>query len=164
MDFFFPCWVALGLIYNTHTAPSKSYINVQSRRFAEKLHICSKVATEAKRQGVDPILAIAVSSSESSFTSKITSSKGAKGPLGVMPKWHCPKGKAKGCDLIKAGISALDKVTALYPQDRCRALAVYNRGLEGTCEEGRSEYGYATHVLDVYADICRSAPDFCETC
>ena len=158
MDFFF------GLIYNTSTTPSKSYINVQSRRFAEKLHVCGRVAVEAKRQSVDPILAIAVAASESGFNANVESNKGAQGPLGVMPIYHCPKGKAKGCDLIKAGVSALDKVTALHPRDRCRALAVYNRGLEGKCEDGRSEYGYALHVLSMYSDICAVADDYCETC
>lgn len=164
MDFFFPCWVALGLIYNAQTAPSKSYINVQSRGFAEKLHICSKVAIEAKRQGVDPILAIAVAKSESGFKANIKSGKGAQGPLGVMPRYHCPEGKAKGCDFIKAGVSALDKVLEMHPDDRCKALAVYNRGLEGKCADGRSEYGYAMHVLDVYNDICAAAGAYCETC
>ena len=164
MDFFLPCWIAIGLIYDTPQAPSKSYINVQSRGFADKLYICSKVANEAKRQAIDPILAIAIAKSESGFTANITSGKGAQGPLGVIPGYHCPKGKAKGCDFIKAGISALGKVLKVHPGDRCKALAVYNRGWEGKCEAGRSEYGYAIHVLDTYNDICAVAGDYCESC
>ena len=163
MEFFFPCWVALGLIYNTDVAPSKSYMNTQTRVFAEKLHVCNKVALTARKLGADPILAIAIAGSESSFTANIKSNKGAQGPMGVIPKYHCPGGKLKGCDLIQAGVSALNKVNDLYPDDRCKALAVYNRGYEGRCESGRPEYGYATHVLDTYNIICEIS-SYCEAC
>lgn len=164
MEFFYPCWIAVGLIYHTGTAPSKSYLKTQANGFMEKLSICNSVATEAVKKDVDPILAIAVAKSESNFTANIKSSAGAQGPMGVMPKFHCPKGTSKDCDLIQAGVSALDKVLNLYPQDRCKALAVYNRGLEGRCEDKRSEYAYALHVLRTYHTICEAASDYCKDC
>ena len=163
MEYFFPCWIALGMVYTTSEAPSQSYIHKQSKTFAKRISVCNRVANEAVRQDVDPILAIAVSKVESGFTTTTVSSKGAKGPLMVMALHHCPnRGKGK-CDYVKAGISALKKVTALHPHDVCQALAVYNRGMNGLCKKGRSEYGHAQRILTVYDTLC-SATDFCKSC
>lgn len=160
MDFFLPCWIALSTIFTE--APSKSYFHKVSKTFASRMQVCSTIAKEASKEGVDPILAISIAATESGFLNNLTSSKGAKGPLGVIPKYHCPK-KGK-CDYIKAGIRAIQKVSDVRPDDLCSALAVYNRGLEeGRCEEGRSEYYYAMVVMDTYDKIC-SATDLCKRC
>jgi hypothetical protein len=160
MEFFAPCWVALGLMFPSE--PSTSYINKESRTFAQRLSTCNRVATVAERRGVDPILAIAVAFNESRF-SKPTSSKGAKGPLGVIPRYHCPKSEEE-CDYLEAGVDALKKFLDLNNMDYCSALAQYNRGLEGKCEKGRSEYKYAQYILThVYQDICDQT-GLCVTC
>lgn len=159
MEFFAPCWVALGLMFPQD--PSVSYVHKQSKTFAQRLKTCNRVATEAVKHNVDPALAIAVAYSESRF-SKPTSDKGAKGPLGVIPGYHCPKSKEK-CDYLQAGILALKKFLELNDMDYCKSLAQYNRGLEGECKEGRSEHGYAQYILDVYDTICNGS-DICKGC
>lgn len=160
MEFFAPCWVALGLMFTPE--PSVSYINKQSRTFAQRLSTCNRVALAAKKQDVDPILAIAVAFHESRF-SKPTSSKGARGPLGVIPQYHCPKSK-KECDYTAAGVAALKKFLELNDMNYCAALAQYNRGLDGKCQKGRSEYKYAQYVLThVYEEICHQT-GLCVTC
>ena len=159
MEFFLPCWIALGSLFAD--APSKSYMHKASKTFAARLHICNTVAQEAERQSVDPILAISIARYESGFTENLTSKRGAKGVLGVMPRYHCPKNSK--CNYTKAGIRAIKAVTRLYPDDLCRSLAVYNRGTSGVCKEGRSEYYYATRVIELYEDIC-SIVHICETC
>ena len=107
-------------------------------------------AKEAQRQEVDPALAIAVAYHETRFEN-ITSHKGAQGPLGVLPQYHCPK-KGK-CDYTKAGILALKKFLNINHQKKCTALAQYNRGLKGKCKQGRSEHKYAQAVLDTFNEI-----------
>ena len=160
MEFFIPCWIALGGMFTD--TPSKSYIHKQSKTFASRLQVCNRVAIEARSQEVDPVLAISKARHESGFNPKVTSGKGAKGAMGVMPQYHCPKtGK---CDYTKAGVSALKLVTEMYPNNTCQALAVYNRGPKhGLCKEGRSEYYYAQAVLSLYEELCAKT-DFCEGC
>jgi len=160
MEFFIPCWIALGSMFSD--APSKSYIHKQSKTFASRLQACNHVALEARKQDVDPMLAISIARHESGFNPKVTSNKGAKGPMGVIPKYHCPK--TGECDYTKAGVSALKLVTGMYPNNLCQALAVYNRGtLHGQCKKGRPEYYYAEAVINLYEELCAKT-EFCETC
>jgi len=161
MEFFKPCWIALVFLFHPDTPPSKTYLHKVSRTIAERVSTCNKIATEARNQGVDPMLALSVGMRESGFT-YVTSKKGAKGPLGVITKYHC-KGGARNCDLIQAGVSALSKFLELNQEDRCKALAQYNRGLKGECKEARSEFYYASDVLEIYSTIC-NATDFCHEC
>lgn len=134
------CWI---ILFNLLGA-SPSYNQKIMKRVLPKMEICSQIYIEAEKQGVDPLLAISVGWHESRFKN-VTSGKGAKGPMGVIPKYHCPK---KGeCDYIEAGVSALKKFLG---DDLCKSLAMYNRGLKGMCKKGRSEYGYAKRVLKMY--------------
>ena len=134
------CWIILFHLFGA----SPSYNNKIIKRVLPKAHICERIYSEAKKQNVDPLLAISVAWHESRFKN-VTSGKGAKGPMGVIPKYHCPK-KGK-CDYVKAGVSALKKFLG---DDLCTSLAQYNRGLKGQCKKGRSEYGYAKKVLKMY--------------
>lgn len=141
------CWIVMMNIMSPDA--SISYQNKISKSIPNRMAICKQVAKEAKRQSVDPLLAIVVAYNETRFEN-LTSSKGAQGPLGVLPQYHCPKeGK---CDYIKAGIGALKKFLDLNNQKKCKALAQYNRGLKGKCKRGRSEYAYAQHILDIYTE------------
>lgn len=158
MEFFMPCWIALGMMFADK--PSQTYVNKQSKTFASRLAVCNRVATLAEKEDLDPILAIAIAFNESRFSSK-PSPKGAQGPLGVIPKYHCED--IDTCDYTKAGISALRKFLDVNGHDYCSALAQFNRGLEGKCEPGRSEYAYARYVLSIYEDICAKT-GMCETC
>tara|TARA_A100001015_G_scaffold321086_1_gene450045 strand:+ start:1720 stop:2199 length:480 start_codon:yes stop_codon:yes gene_type:complete len=159
MEFFTPCWIVLGMMFPSE--PSVSYVHKQSKTFAQRLKTCNRVASVAVKNNVDPALAIAVAFSESRF-SKPTSDKGAKGPLGVIPRYHCPKSKEK-CDYLQAGVVALRKFLDINNMDYCQSLAQYNRGLEGKCKEGRSEYKYAQFILSLYDEICAKT-DLCTGC
>ena len=159
MEFFAPCWVALGLVLPPQ--PSVSYLHKQSRTFAQRLKVCNRVAQKAISYGVDPALAIAVAFNESRF-GKPTSSKGAKGPLGVIPKYHCPKAPQK-CDYVDAGVLALKKFIDRNKGNYCEALSQFNRGLDGKCIKGRPEYAYAQYTLGVYAELC-DRTSLCQEC
>jgi len=160
MEFFTPCWMALSLMFGNNN-PSKSYLDAHIHDVPKRLQICNQVAQAAAKRNFDPILAIAISFNETKFTNTV-SEKGARGPMGVIPKYHCPK-KGK-CDYIEAGLNAFEKAEALGEDDLCQTLAIYNRGPEkGKCVEGRSEYAYAQYVLKIYDMIC-AATDFCQTC
>ena len=159
MDYFAPCWIALQFIFSQ--PPSKSYFNKVSKSFADRMLICSQVGVAAAKRDHDPILFIAIALNETGFTNT-PSDKGAKGPLGVVPAYHCPKtGK---CDYINAGIDAYDKAEKFTKStDLCKNLAVYNRGPEGLCKAGRPEYGYAQVVIRRYEEICEKS-DSCTPC
>lgn len=163
LQFFDICHL-LVLASSFPTAPSSSYVKKHWSRAYERILVCEKVAREARHQGVDIALAVAVAAKETRFTYK-TSPKGAQGPMGVLPKYHCPNKTAKGCDLIKAGVSALDKFLRHSQGNTCQALAHYNAGYNGRCEEGRPEYDfYALEVLEYYDTACAKAPDLCASC
>lgn len=141
------CWLAMSYIFSPNAATS--YQKKISRSITQRFHICKHVAKEAKKQNVSPYLAVAVAYRETRF-SNITSPKGAKGPLGVIPKYHCT---TVPCDYIKAGVHALKKFTKLNPDDLCTALAQYNAGFKGTCADERIGADYAESVIDMTYEL-----------
>lgn len=158
MEFFVPCWIILSQLFSQ--PPAESYFKKQFPKMEKRVILCNRIGIEARKQSVDPILAISVAMLESGFTNP-TSSKGAKGPLGAIPVYHCPK-KGK-CDYTKAGVRALKKFLERNPNDRCKALAQYNKGLDGNCKSNTSEHKYAKYVLHLYDLVCE-ATDMCENC
>ena len=143
------CWIIMLNILSPNA--STTYQNKISKSLPSRMKVCTQVAKEAINQNIDPILAVSIAYHESRFSNP-TSSKGAKGPLGVLPQYHCPNsGK---CDYTKAGITALKKwLTINKNRSICKALAQYNRGFKGKCKRGRSEYKYAQRVLDTYFEL-----------
>lgn len=140
------CWI---ILFNLITG-GPSYQRKVLRNLQPKMKICAQIYDEATLLNIDPLLAISVGYKESRFKN-VVSNKGAQGPMGVIPKYHCPKqGK---CDYIKAGVLALKKYLDLNDDDLCKTLAQYNRGGQGKCEEGRSEYYYAKDVLKYYDSL-----------
>ena len=162
LEFFDICRV---LVFTTAfpSLPSSSYVKKHWNRAYKRLLICEKVAREARKQGVNIPLAAAVAARETRFSNS-TSTKGAKGPLGVIAKYHCPKGPIKNCNYIRAGVKALKTYLKLNEHDLCPTLAQYNRGNKGVCKEGRSEYSYAQDVLELYERACAEAPSLCAEC
>ena len=158
---FFDVCQAIVFTATFPTAPSEGYARKHWNNARKAISVCERVAREAQRQHVDPLLAISVAARETRFKDVI-SSKGARGPLGVIPKYHCPK-KGK-CDYTKAGISALKKYLDLNGGEVCAALAQYNRGNSGVCEPGRSEFEYAQDVISNYERVCSIAPYLCTNC
>ena len=143
------CWIIMLNILSPNA--STTYQNKISKSIPSRMKVCTEVAKEAINQNVDPILAVSIAYHESRFSSP-TSEKGAKGPLGVIPQYHCPSyGK---CDFTKAGITALKKwIKVNKGKSLCKILAQYNRGFDGICKNGRSEYFYAQRVLDTYFEL-----------
>lgn len=145
------CWILLfNLFGNNPDQLSQGYTKKIINNIYPKLQTCTQVYKEAEKQYVDPLLAISVAYHESRFKN-VSSNKGAKGPLGVIPKYHCPKNKK--CNYIEAGISALKKFLELNQYDQCKTLAQYNRGLNGKCLPGRPEYKYAQNIINLYNSI-----------
>ena len=86
--------------------------------------VCLDVAGEAHEQGVDTNLAVALAWAESRFEYP-TSSRGAKGPLQVIPGWWCPGRQELGCDLVAAGVLALSTFLEREPTIT-KAVCAYN--------------------------------------
>lgn len=142
------CWTIMLNILSPDA--SISYQRKIARTIPNRMEICKQVAKEAKRQNVNPILAVTIAYEETRFEN-ISSPKGARGPMGVIPRYHCP---SKGnCDYTKAGVLAIKKFLKLNKNNMCKALAQYNRGLDGECKTGRSEFFYAQRIIDMYNEV-----------
>jgi soluble lytic murein transglycosylase-like protein len=142
------CWAVAIFFLNGDF--SQSYQRKLELRMPAKIKVCEEIVDRAETIGVDPTLAVAVAYEESRLRF-VKSKKGAQGPMGVLPKYHCP---VEGyCDLVTAGIEALGKNLYDYKGNVCKALAVYNRGLRGRCSKGRSEYYYAKRVMKLQRRI-----------
>lgn len=110
---------------------------------SSRAKVCEDVATEAEAQGVDPVLAVAVSWRESAFTRSAVSKAGAVGPLQVMPRFWC---KSKPCDHIEAGIRALRYYTERHGIEG--GLCAYFSGKP--CElTGKTSRRYMRSVLKI---------------
>jgi len=153
MTKFEACWLVLfNLFGNNPDSLSVGYQRKIINNIMPKLQVCKSVHTHATKQGVDPLLAISVAYHETRFQN-IQSNKGAQGPMGVIPKYHCPKKSKSKCNYTKAGVHALQKYLELNNHELCLALAQYNRGHYGKCKKGRSEYYYAKKVLKTYKQL-----------
>lgn len=160
---FFDICRLLVLTSSFPATPSSSYLKKHWNQAYQRIVICEKVAKEAQKQNLNVALAISVAARETRFTYS-KSNKGAQGPLNILPKYHCPNGSSKNCDLIKEGVATLKKYMQLNENNICKALAQYNRGNDGKCKEGRSEYEYAQDVLNYYERACSEAPYLCAEC
>jgi len=161
MEYFAPCWIALSHLFPK--TPSSGLVKKYTQDIDVRIAICDSVGKTASQKGVDPILAIAIAFAETGF-SDATSKKNAKGPLGVVARYHCPKNEdLDTCNYLEAGIQAIQTCLDMSDYDYCSALALYNRGVSGKCEKGRSEYAYAQYVMDIYSQIC-AATDECHVC
>jgi len=127
------------------------YIFLLEAGYSEKVHdsrarVCLSVATEAVEQGVDPMLAAAVAHVESGFRKTAQSSAGAVGPMQVITKFWC---KNKKCDLIKAGVKALDTYVSKYGEREGLCRYVSGRA----CEDNLTRRKYRDKVLDVRIEM-----------
>lgn len=97
--------------------------------------IASQVMDEANRQGVDPILALAVSHTESRWNQKAISPTGAIGTMQVLPSTARAPGYGIPAfdphDLsenIRGGVSYLKAMIRQFGGNVTKALAAYNQG------------------------------------
>ena len=117
----------------------------------EALEIATVAYTEAKRQGVDPRMILAIMRTESTFRKNVKSYAGALGVMQVIPKWHPDKGitKENGFDLktnVSAGVAVYKEYLNKH-NDIEKALLQYNGALN------IPNAPYANKVLDHYTNL-----------
>jgi len=147
------CWHAIQLMLPPEA--SSSYSDALLKSVPARIAVCQQVARAAVSGDVCPPLAVAIALRETAFTHSI-SNKGARGPLGVIPK-YIPKSICKNprsrCDYTKAGIAAFNYWYDRHPADLCTTLAKYNAGNKGSCTAGALGYSYAVSVMSNYQKL-----------
>lgn len=83
----------------------------------ERFTSCVEVGMGAIAEDLHPSLVVALSYTESRFNPGAVSPAGARGPLQILPWFHCPSGRLRGCNLIKAGIGAIIRYRNRYGSD-----------------------------------------------
>lgn len=106
---------------------------------------CEEVVIASINDGKDTSMMLSIAWYESAFTRRSVSSAGAVGPMQVLPKYWCPKGRKKGCDLISAGFKAWDTYFDMEKGDELQTLCRYNSGKR--CNYSRKARYYARRVL-----------------
>jgi hypothetical protein len=153
MTYFKMCWFALQMMLPDN--PSPHYLKAFLKSSHSRLLICEQVAQTADKHDLCPALAVAIAFRESRF-SNTTSPKGARGPLGVIPKYipsHICKNPRKNCDYTKAAIHAFHYWNLQNPTDLCTSLAQYNAGNKGSCNPNSPGASYAQDVLHIYSHL-----------
>jgi len=87
---------------------------------ADAIDVCREVADAAEEEGLPRSVVVSLAYSESKFDASAISPAGARGPLQVLPVWHCEEVRScrrtvgrnclrlvEDCDLIEAGTKAL---------------------------------------------------------
>lgn len=87
---------------------------------------CMTVANRAVQAGHDPVLFVSLAVEESNLRTDAVSSRGAVGPLQVLPA-RCPGGKVRGCDLVGEGLEVAKRWQARFGDGW---LCHYNAGKE----------------------------------
>ena len=93
----------------------------------QQVDTCRAVAARASSHQIDLPNIIALAWHESGMHIRERSKRGAVGPLQVLPRYWCPKGRKTGCDLILAGIKAYihySNASSTFVETVCR----YNSG------------------------------------
>jgi LysM repeat protein len=121
-----------------------------------KKHVRALIVREARRQGVDPSLALALAYVESGFQQHVVSSVGALGAMQVMPatgEWVArylvgrPLDLRKAEDNVRAGVSYLAMLLRLARRDV--AIAGYYQGLSSVRKKGMYDdtKAYVANIL-----------------
>ena len=89
------------------------------------VEVCQMIVESAERHDTDPSLAVAVAWHESRLRFGLVSPCGAEGPMQVIARYWCPDARGrwtpngehitKGCDLVDAGVRALDYYISTRP-------------------------------------------------
>lgn len=107
--------------------------------YDDRAAVCMEVGRVADELELPVSLVVSVALEESRFVRNLKSKAGARGPLQIIPRYHCPdsmgrhrphkrRGVLAGCDLITDGVKALRWFWSTYEYDWSRALAHYNSG------------------------------------
>ena len=116
--------------------------------------VCVEIADAAHVRGADPYLMVAIGWQESRFRDGLVSGAGAHGPMQVIPRYHCPDGELRGCDLVDAGVAAYLRFLDLRGSE-AGALCAYNGG--NNCGESARAYarrvaGLADELVTLYTE------------
>jgi len=129
---------------------SRSYDKKLRRTTGRRIAVCKKIQRTIETGRVfgwyhsNPLLPLVIAYRETGFTERATSRVGAKGPLQVIKHYWCPK--KKKCDLIRAGLNALQSYKKRH-KTLCAALAAYNGG---SCTKNSYSYFYAQRIITVF--------------
>jgi len=134
------CVLALSELFPI--GASNSYVDKMEAAYLDRLGACVQVANAAEEMGVSQSLVVSLGFEESRFDETVKSSAGAVGVLQILPKYGCPRGRIKNCDLIRSGVATLRRWLKRYKTPR-EALCHYNAG--NTCNK-RSR-SYARRIL-----------------
>jgi len=109
-----------------------------SSTLADKPSVANKIIAEAKRQGVDPNLMLAMAQNESGFKQSAISNKGALGVFQLMPETAKelgvnPKNEDEN---IRGGVTYMKKLLKQYGGNTELALAAYNAGMGRVAKYG----------------------------
>ena len=111
--------------------PSKFGTGKAESLNASKQQVANLVIAEAKRQGIDPALALAIAKQESNFNQKDISRAGAVGVMQIMPADVNDYGGGNVYDIndnIRIGVTEIKKKLQLSGGDVREALLRYNWG------------------------------------
>ena len=117
MSMFTPLAICAALL-SSHSVP---------RTYETRMDTCQRVVKASTTAGLDPVTMAAIGWVESGMIPTVVSRAGAVGPLQVLPKYHCPKGRVRGCNKILAGIKAFKTWRKHFPKLR-ETLCHYNSG------------------------------------
>tara|TARA_Y100000310_G_scaffold194428_2_gene194405 strand:+ start:2268 stop:2705 length:438 start_codon:yes stop_codon:yes gene_type:complete len=93
-----------------------------------RLLACSEMLWEAAKRKIDLPLTLELAWGESRFSpASINPRSGCSGILQAAPRWWCPNGKREGCDLLDAGLDALEAYLAKH-KDEEKALCHFKSG------------------------------------
>ncbi len=136
---------------------------LQSRKLPTRAHMRDLIISIAKRYGVDPELALAVSWQESGWKQRVVSPANAVGAMQVIPATGTFASGIVGRELdllrprdnITAGVVLLDRLTAAARLDI--AVAGYYQGLGGVLSNGMhaDTKQYVQNVLRIMANLER---------
>ena len=104
-------------------------------RFAD----CLRISFEARRQGVPFDVAVSLAWNESRLDATVVGAAGEIGALQVIPRWHCPHGRAQGCDPVAEGVRFLGECLDRY-RTIVSAICHYNAG-PGPCPRRALAWG-----------------------
>ncbi len=119
------CVLALSELFPV--GGSSSYVDKMEKVYVDRLGTCIEVANVAEEMGVSQSLMVSLGFEESRFDGRVISKANARGPLQVIPRWGCPKGRVKNCDLVRSGVAILKRWLKRY-KTISKALCHYNSG------------------------------------
>lgn len=120
----------------------------------DQVSSCEDIVIASLNTGEDPALMLSIAWNESAFKTTETSKAGAVGPLQVLPRYWCPKGRKKGCDLVAAGFKAWTTYFEMEEGDELQALCRYNSGKK--CGKSPRAKRYAKRVLKTRDTLVKS--------